>query len=95
MANKGGGSARLGRDSQPKYLGIKITQGQKVKPGMIIIRQRGTEFLPGKNVKKGKDFTLYSMIEGLVSFRKKAVQRFDSSRKIKKIVNVEPLKEKK
>jgi len=94
MANKAGGATRLGRDSQPKYLGIKITEGQKVRPGMIIIRQRGAEFLPGKNVKKGKDYTLYSMIEGVVSFRKKVVRRFDNSRKIKKIVNVEPIKEK-
>lgn len=92
---KAGGATRLGRDSQPKYLGIKIAEGQKVMPGMIIIKQRGTKFLPGKNVKKGADDSLYALKEGVVSFRKKMIQRFDSSRKIKKIVNVEPLKEKK
>jgi len=92
---KVGGATRLGRDSQPKYLGIKIAEGQQVRPGMIIIRQRGTKFLPGKNVKKGADDTLYALKEGVVSLRKKMVQRFDNSSKIKKIVNVEPLKEKK
>jgi large subunit ribosomal protein L27 len=91
---KAGGATRLGRDSQPKYLGIKIAEGQKVRIGMIIIKQRGTKFLPGKNVRKGGDDTLYALKEGVVSFRKKRVKRFDSSRKIKKIVNVEPLKEK-
>jgi len=91
---KAGGATRLGRDSQPKYLGIKIAEGQKVRIGMIIIKQRGTKFLPGKNVKMGSDDTLYAMKEGVVSFRKKSKQRFDGSTKIKKIVNVEPLKEK-
>ncbi len=94
MANKGGGATRLGRDSQPKYLGIKIADGQKVRTGMIIIKQRGTKFLPGKNVKRGGDDTLYALKEGVVSFKKKRVQRFDNSSKIKKVVNVEPLKEK-
>ncbi len=91
---KAGGATRLGRDSQPKYLGIKIADGQKVKVGMIIVKQRGTKFLPGKNVKKGSDDTLYAMKEGVVSFSKKSKKRFDGSTKIKKIVNVEPLKEK-
>lgn len=91
---KAGGATRLGRDSQPKYLGIKIAEGQKVRPGMIIIKQRGTNFLPGKNVKKGADDSLYALKEGVVSFRKKKVKGFDSSRKIKRIVNVEPKKEK-
>lgn len=89
---KAGGATRLGRDSQPKYLGIKIAEGEKVKRGMIIIKQRGTKFLPGKNVKRGGDDTLYALKEGVVSFRKKRVKRFDNSSKIKKIVNVEPLK---
>ena len=87
---KSGGSSRLGRDSQPKYLGIKVFEGQKVKPGMIIIRQKGTHFFPGKNVKRGRDNTLYALKEGVVHFRTKKIQRFDSSRKIIKIVNVEP-----
>jgi large subunit ribosomal protein L27 len=91
---KAGGATRLGRDSQPKYLGIKIADGQKVKVGMIIVKQRGTKFLPGKNVKKGSDDTLYAIKEGVVSFSKKSKKRFDGSTKIKKIVNVEPLKEK-
>ena len=62
---------RLGRDSQPKYLGIKLFGGQKAKPGMIIVKQRGTKFLPGKNVKRGGDDTLYAVKEGVVSFTSK------------------------
>jgi large subunit ribosomal protein L27 len=85
---KAGGSSRLGRDSQPKYLGIKIFEGQKARPGMIIVRQRGTHFFPGKNVKKGRDSTLYALKEGIVHFQTKKIQRFDSCRKIAKIVNV-------
>ncbi len=94
MANKAGGATRLGRDSQPKYLGIKIGEGQEVKPGMIIIKQRGTKFFPGKNVKRGGDDTLYALIEGVVSFRKKNVKKFDSSKVVRKIVDVRSVKEK-
>ena len=85
---KSGGSSRLGRDSQPKMLGVKISGGESVKPGMIIIRQRGTKFLPGKNVKKGGDDTLYALKEGVVSFVAKNKKGFDNSQRIVKIVNV-------
>ncbi len=85
---KAKGATRLGRDSQPKYLGVKIFEGQKVKPGMIIIRQRGTKFLPGKNVRRGKDDTLYAIKEGLVEFGTKRKIRFDRSRRTVKVVNV-------
>jgi large subunit ribosomal protein L27 len=78
----------LGRDSLPKYLGIKISDGEKAKPGMVIVRQRGTKFLPGKNVKKGKDDTLYALKEGIVKFETKKKIRFDGSKKEVKIVNV-------
>lgn len=84
------GSTRLGRDSLPKYLGVKLHDGQKVRPGMIIIRQRGTKFLPGKNVKKGRDDTLYALKEGVIRFQTKRKKRFDNSQKIAKIVQVEP-----
>jgi len=86
---KSGGSSSLGRDSQPKYLGIKIPAGKTAKPGMIIIRQRGTKFIPGKNVKKGADDTIYSLKEGVVRFQTKKIKRFNGSQRIAKIVSVE------
>ena len=80
----------MGRDSRPKYLGVKIYQGQKVKPGMIIIRQRGTKFLPGKNVGCGRDFTLFALKSGVVKFKTKRKKGFDNSQRIVKIVEVTP-----
>jgi len=85
---KSGGSTRLGRDSQPKYLGVKLFAGQKVKPGMVIVKQRGTKFLPGKNVKRGGDDTLYAVKEGVISFAAKRKVKFDGSQRIVKIVSV-------
>ncbi len=85
---KSAGSTRLGRDSQPKYLGIKLSGGQKAKPGSIILRQRGSKFLPGRNVRKGNDDTLYAMAKGVVEFVSKRIKKFDGSRRIAKIVNV-------
>lgn len=89
---KATGTSKLGRDSLPKYLGVKLYAGQKVKPGMIIIRQRGTKFLPGKNMRKGRDDTLYALKEGLVRFSTKRIRRFDGSQRIAKIVSVEEKK---
>ncbi|PIR02148.1 MAG: 50S ribosomal protein L27 [Candidatus Nealsonbacteria bacterium CG_4_9_14_0_2_um_filter_37_38] len=86
---KATGATRLGRDSLPKYLGVKLYEGQKAKPGMVIIRQRGTKFLPGKNVKRGSDDTLYALKEGVVKFGTKRKKRFDNSQRIAKIVSVE------
>ncbi len=65
---KGGGSSRNGRDSQSKRLGVKRYGGEKVRAGAIIIRQRGTKFKPGNNVGLGKDFTIFSTIDGFVKF---------------------------
>lgn len=65
---KGGGSTRNGRDSQSKRLGVKRYDGELVRPGTIILRQRGTRFHPGKNVGLGRDFTIFSLIEGRVKF---------------------------
>jgi large subunit ribosomal protein L27 len=65
---KGGGSSRNGRDSQSKRLGVKRYDGQLVRPGTIILRQRGTRFHPGKNVGLGRDFTIFALIEGNVKF---------------------------
>jgi len=86
---KATGATKLGRDSLPKYLGVKLFAGQKVRPGMIVIRQRGTKFLPGKNMKRGSDDTLYAAKEGVVRFRTKRIKRFDGSQRSAKIVSVE------
>ena len=65
---KGQGSSRNGRDSKPKYRGVKLYGGQIAKPGAIIVRQCGTKFHPGPNVGIGRDFTLYALVEGVVTF---------------------------
>ena len=67
---KGEGSVKNGRDSQSKRLGVKIYGGQPAISGNIIVRQRGTEYHPGKNVGVGRDFTLFALSDGLVEFRK-------------------------
>ena len=59
---KAGGSTKNGRDSNPKYLGVKITEGDKAQAGSVLIRQRGTDVLPGKNVGMGKDHTLFALL---------------------------------
>ncbi len=74
---KGQGSSRNGRDSKSKRLGIKATQGQVVTTGSILVRQRGTKWAPAKNVAVGRDDSLFSMIDGIVSF-KKGVKTFVS-----------------
>ena len=85
---KAAGATKLGRDSLPKYLGVKLYEGQKTKPGSIIIRQRGTRFVPGKNVKRGNDDTLYALKDGVVHFVTKRKKCFNKSRKVVKIVEV-------
>ncbi len=72
---KAGGSSKNGRDSNPKMLGVKRFGGQKVKAGEIIVRQRGTKFHPGRNMGLGRDFTLFALVAGTVSF-----ERFDKTR---------------
>ena len=67
---KGQGSSSNGRDSNPKMLGVKRFGGEVVKPGNIIVRQRGTKFKPGANVGMGKDYTIYSLIDGRVCFER-------------------------
>ena len=65
---KGQGSSRNGRDSKPKYLGVKKYGGEIVKPGNIIVRQRGTQFHPGVNVGIGRDHTIFALVDGHVKF---------------------------
>lgn len=72
---KAGGSTRNGRDSNPKYLGIKRYGGQIVKAGEIIVRQRGTQFHPGMHVGLGRDYTLYALKSGRVMFGMKGPMR--------------------
>ncbi len=67
---KGGGSTDNGRDSNPKYLGIKRADGQQVLAGNILVRQRGSKFKPGNNVGIGKDDTLFALIDGTVKFER-------------------------
>ena len=84
MAHKKGmGSSKNGRDSNPNYLGVKRADGQKIRSGSIIIRQRGTKVHPGKNVKKGNDDTLFATSDGVVKF-----QNFTKNGKNKKRVTV-------
>lgn len=84
MAHKKGvGSSRNGRDSKPKMLGVKRFDGQLVRAGSIIVRQRGTQFNPGVNVGCGRDYTLFALVDGTVKFE------WDS--RTKKRVTVRPL----
>jgi len=85
---KSGGTTRLGRDSGPQYLGVKRYDGERVKPGDILVRQRGSTILPGQNVKQSKDYTLYSLAEGTVKFLEKRKTRFDGMVRRAKAVNV-------
>ncbi len=85
---KSGGSTKLGRDSSSKRLGVKIFDGQSVQAGNILIRQRGTKWHPGKNVRRGGDDTLYAIASGVVKFSSKQKTKFDGSRKKVVVVNV-------
>jgi large subunit ribosomal protein L27 len=85
---KAKGTTKLGRDSESKRLGVKIFGGSPIKCGQIIIRQRGTKFMPGNNVKRGKDDTLYSTCDGIVIFKKTNYKRFNGNSKKKQTVSV-------
>ena len=84
------GTTRNGRDSQPSYLGVKLSSGQTAKTGNIIIRQRGTSFLPGTGVSLGKDYTIYAMMPGIVKFTTKRKTGFNGDRRVVKVVSVVP-----
>ena len=87
---KAKGTTKLGRDSESKRLGVKIFGGSAIKCGQIIIRQRGTKTLPGKNVKRGKDDTLYATCDGVVVFKKSNYKRFNGNSTKKQTVSVKP-----
>ncbi len=78
----------MGRDSRPKSLGIKIHEGQTARTGMVIVRQRGTKYLPGNNVKRAGDDTLYAMKNGQVKFRSIKKTRFDGNKRLVKVVDI-------
>ena len=75
---KGQGSSTNGRDSQPKYRGIKVYAGQDVKAGSILVRQCGTRVHPGKHVGQGRDFTLFALVPGKVNYHKKMGRKYVS-----------------
>ncbi len=85
---KSGGSSKNLRDSQPKYLGTKIHDGEGAMTGNVIVRQRGTVILAGKNVKVGKDHTLYAMKEGKVKFTKARKTTFNGRTSMRAVANV-------
>jgi large subunit ribosomal protein L27 len=85
---KATGGTKLGRDSLPKYLGIKLFAGERAKVGQILVKQRGTKFMAGKNVKRGGDDTLFALKDGVVYFTRKKKISFDRSLRTVNIVNV-------
>ena len=88
---KSAGSTTLGRDSKAKRLGIKLFGGEFAKIGSIIVRQRGTKYHPGKNVKRGADDTLFAIVPGFVKFTAKKLKKFNGDLKKSTIVNILPL----
>jgi len=87
---KAGGTTKLGRDSAGQRLGLKAYDGQVVHAGTILVRQRGLQFVPGLNVAKGKDDTLFTTVNGTVKYRQIAKRSFSGSRHKKTEVFVEP-----
>jgi large subunit ribosomal protein L27 len=85
---KAGGTAKNLRDSNPKYLGVKVTDGERAQPGSIIVRQRGTAIMAGTNVSVGKDHTLFALKEGTVKFGSRRKTSFNGKTSVKKVVNV-------
>lgn len=85
---KAGGTTKNLRDSNPKYLGIKRADGQKVATGEVIVRQRGTAIMAGKNIGVGKDHTLFALKDGLVRFASKRKGNFDGGTTRRRIVSI-------
>ncbi len=85
---KSAGVSRLGRDSEAKRLGVKISDGQFAKAGNIIIRQRGTQYYPGAHIGMGVDHTLFALVDGIVKFSEKRKKRFNNTSVKVKVVNI-------
>ncbi|MDQ5955676.1 MAG: large subunit ribosomal protein [Patescibacteria group bacterium] len=90
-SKKAGGTAKNLNDSNAQYLGVKLFAGQKAIKGNIIVRQRGTRMLPGLNVGLGKDHTIFSLIDGIVSFRNVRKNNFNGTSATRSAVDVTPL----
>ncbi len=88
---KAGGTVYNGRDSQAKRLGVKLFGGEVASAGAIIIRQKGNKYFAGSNVSQGKDYTLYSLVDGVVEFVEKKRKRFDGSVRVATYVSVAPI----
>lgn len=86
---KAGGSTQLGRDSQSKRLGVKLFGGERARAGSILVRQRGTVFHPGQNVRRGEDDTLYAVASGRVRFSAHKQKKYDGSLKKSRVVSIE------
>lgn len=87
-STKAGGATKNIHDSNPKYLGTKLYAGQKARIGMILVRQRGTKIEAGKNVKVGRDHTLFAIADGVVSYRSIRKRRFNGHLIQKKVADV-------
>jgi large subunit ribosomal protein L27 len=85
---KSAGVSKNGRDSNPKYLGIKVTPGETTRAGSVLVRQRGTDVMPGKNVSIGKDHTIYALVDGVASMTYKRKTNFDNTVSKKKVMNI-------
>lgn len=86
---KSAGTSKNVRDSNPQYLGVKLFAGQAAKTGAILVRQRGNTILAGQNVKKGKDYTLFALKDGVVKFTETRKKKFDGSQRTCKVVHVD------
>jgi large subunit ribosomal protein L27 len=93
-STKAKGATRLGRDSEAKRLGVKIFGGSRASAGSVLVRQRGTVFHPGRNVKRGGDDTLFSMADGIVQFKTKKIPHLQGKRIKRTFVHVEPTSKK-
>jgi len=87
-SKKAAGSTKNGRDSNPKYLGIKVSPGALASVGSILVRQRGTDILPGKNVGMGRDHTIFALKDGVVEMGQKRKTHFDGKIIKKKVISV-------
>lgn len=85
---KAAGTTKNGRDSNPKYLGVKLADGELAKKGAILVRQRGSQILPGNGVALGRDYTLFALRDGKVKMSSKRKVHFDGSTIIKKVASV-------
>ncbi|PIT97169.1 50S ribosomal protein L27 [Candidatus Berkelbacteria bacterium CG10_big_fil_rev_8_21_14_0_10_41_12] len=85
---KAKGTSKLGRDSESKRLGVKVFGGTTIHAGAILVRQRGTKFRPGENVKRGSDDSLYAVRDGIVEFKNKKITKFTGNKVIRQVISI-------